>query len=85
MENLKHTTTEMVRNQNMATLDCCIGSKLMYSFIVEDVKYTVPVDVSDRAEVGDATFNLTEKTMLLMRWIRKAIKDNELRWQPHIQ
>jgi len=57
MENLKHTTTEMVRNGNMATYDCCIGSNLIYNFVVGDTKYTVPVDVSDRAEVGQATFN----------------------------
>jgi recombinational DNA repair protein RecT len=84
MENLKHTTTDMVRNGNMATLECCIGSNLMYSYIVEDIKYTVPVDVSDRAEVGDATFNLTEKVMFIMRWINKAIKNNELRWETTI-
>lgn len=81
MENLKHTTTQMVRNGNMATLDCCIGSKLMYKFVVDDIVYTVPVDVSERAEVGDAVFNLTEKVMLLMRWINKSIKSDELRWQ----
>lgn len=86
MENvtLKHTVTEMVRNSNMADYDCCIGSNLMYSYIVDDIKYTVPVDVSDRAEVGDATFNKQEKVMFLMRWINKAIKKNELKWQPSI-
>jgi hypothetical protein len=83
MESLvaKHKVTEMVKNGNMATLDCCIGSNLMYSYIVDNIKYTIPVDVSDRAEVGDATFNKQEKVMFLMRWINKAIKNNELRWQ----
>jgi hypothetical protein len=78
---IKHSVTEMIRNGNMATYDCCIGSNLMYSYIVDDIKYTVSVDVSDRAEVGDATFNTQEKVMFLMRWINKAIKNNALRWQ----
>jgi hypothetical protein len=83
MESLvaKHSVTEMVKNGNMANYDCCIGSKLMYDYIVDDIKYTVPVDVSERAEVGDATFNKQEKVMFLMRWINKSIKTNELRWQ----
>lgn len=81
MEKLQHTTTQMVRDRNMATLECCIGSKLMYNFVVDDIKYTVPVDVSDRAEVGDSVFNLNEKVIFLMRWINKAIKNDELRWQ----
>ncbi len=85
MENLKHTLTQMVKSGGTATLDCCVGSNLMYNYIVEDVMYTVPVDVSDRAEVGDATFNTTEKTITLMRWIRKAIKADDLRWQPIIK
>lgn len=78
----KHTVTEMVKNGNMANLDCCIGSNLIYNYVVEDVMYTVPVDVSDRAEVGDSTFNKQEKVMFLMRWINKAIKKDELRWRP---
>lgn len=82
MENLKHTVTQMVKDGNMATLDCCIGSNLMYNYVVEDLMYTVPVDVSERAEVGDATFNIQEKVMFLMRWINKAIKNDKLRWQP---
>jgi len=81
MENLKHTTTEMVRNGNMATYDCCIGSNLIYNFTVDNLKYTVPVDVSDRAEVGQATFNKQEKVMFILRWINKAIKSGDLRWQ----
>ena len=80
MENLKHTTTHMVKGGNMAKLECCIGSKLMYSYVVEDIKYTVPIDVSDRAEVGNGVFGLEEKTMFLLRWINKSIKNEELRW-----
>lgn len=81
MEHLKHTTTEMVRNGNMATYDCCIGSNLIYNFVVDGIKYTVPIDVSDRAEVGQATFNKQEKVMFILRWINKAIKSGDLRWQ----
>jgi len=27
----------MVRDRNMATLECCIGSKLMYNFVVDEI------------------------------------------------
>ena len=81
MENLKHTTTDMVRNGNMATLDCCVGSNLMYEYTVDDIKYTVPIDVSDSAEVGNSTFNKQEKVMLLLRYINKAIKNEKLMWE----
>ena len=82
MENLKHTVTEMVKNNNMAEFDCCIGSNLMYNYIVDDKMYTVSVDVSDRADVGDGVSHKQEKVITLMRWINKAIKNNNLRWQP---
>lgn len=82
MENLKHTVTEMVRNNNMAEYECCIGSNLVYNYIVEDKKYTICIDVSDRADVGDGVFHKKEKVITLMRWINKAIKNNNLRWEP---
>ena len=81
MENLKHTVTEMVRNNNMAEYECCIGSNLIYNYIVDDKKYTVSVDVSDRADVGDGVFHKQEKVIFLMRWINKAIKNSYLRWE----
>lgn len=37
--------------------------------------------ICNRAEVGDSVFNLNEKVMFLMRWINKAVKNDELRWQ----
>lgn len=80
MENLKHKLIEIVKD-NTANYSHCQGSNLMYEIVVGNTKYIVPVDVSDRAEVGDATFNKQEKASFLMRWIRKAIEKNELRWQ----
>ena len=78
---MKHTLIEIVKD-NKAIYSHCQGSKLMYQISVQGTKYTFPVDVSDRAEVGDAIFNREEKAMFLMRWIRKAIENEEIRWEP---
>lgn len=36
-------------------------------------QFTIPID-----DVGNGTLNDTEKAITLMRWIRKAIENNEL-------
>ena len=64
-----------------AKLAYCSGGKLYYQVDVEDSRYTFPIDVRDTEEVGDAIFNLEEKAMLFMRYIRKAIKNEELRFE----
>jgi len=77
---MKHTLLEIVKN-NKALYSHCQGSKLIYDISVDNIKYSFPVDVSDKSEVGDAIFNKEEKAMFLMRWIRKAIENEEIRWQ----
>lgn len=81
-----HRLVEIVKG-NTATLEFCRGGKLFYSVCVGDTKYTFPIDVTDRAEVGDATFELTDKASIFMRYINKAIKaldgddsDAMIRW-----
>jgi hypothetical protein len=36
--------------------------------------FKFPVPVNDTNEIGNATFNATEKSILLMRYIRKHIE-----------
>lgn len=64
-----------------AKLAYCSGGKLYYQVDTEDSRYTFPIDVTDLEEVGDAVFQLEDKAMLFMRYIRKAIKNEELRFE----
>ena len=57
-----------------AVLGYCKGGKLYYNIVVGNTLYTFPIDVTDRNEVGDATFELTDKASIFMRYINKAIK-----------
>lgn len=76
---MKHTITQIVKGTT-ARLQYCQGGKLYYAVRVEDTKYTFPVDVTDKAEVGDGIFLLEDKAITLMRYIRKAMASEELRW-----
>ena len=58
----------------------CEASKLIYEVETENYKYEFSIDQSDRNDIGNATFNRSEKAIHLMRWINKAIKNEELRW-----
>lgn len=75
---MPHRVVEIVKG-NTAKLEYCRGGKLFYSVCVGETKYTFPIDVTDRAEVGDATFNLEDKASMFMRYINKAIKAYESR------
>ena len=77
---LKHSLIEMVQNKNMATYINCQGQKLMYKFTVEDTVYEFPIDIGDKQEIGNAIFEQTHKCITLMRYIRKAIESDEIRW-----
>lgn len=74
---MKHTANEIhkyvMRNKTVAKYQFCEGSRLMYDIVIEDVKYTFPIDVSDKREVGNAVFALDEPATLLMRYVKKSI------------
>ena len=76
---MKHSVKEIIKGTT-ANLAYCQGGKLFYSVVVEDLVYTFPVDVSNRDEVGDGVFELEHKAITLMRYIRMAIKTEEIRW-----
>tara|TARA_R110000868_G_scaffold76573_6_gene220182 strand:- start:12646 stop:12897 length:252 start_codon:yes stop_codon:yes gene_type:complete len=77
---MKHTITQIVKGTT-ARLQYCQAGKLFYTVRVEDIKYTFPVDVTDINEVGDGIFLLEDKAITLMRYIRKAIASEEIRWE----
>jgi hypothetical protein len=58
----------------------CQGSKLVYEVETEKYKYEFTIDQTDTKDIGDATFNKTEKAVHLMRYINKAIKNQTLKW-----
>ena len=56
------------------------GGIAVYNIIATDnTEYQLEIDVSNKTDVGEsASFNVTEKALLLMRWIRKANEDDTL-------
>ena len=79
--NLKHTLIEMVQNKNKATYINCQGQKLIYEFNVENIKYIFPIDISNKYEIGNAIFEKEHNCITLMRYIRKSIEDNTIRYE----
>lgn len=56
------------------------GGIVVYKIVATDEsEYLLEIDLSNKADVGaTATFNATEKALLLMRWIRKANENDTL-------
>jgi hypothetical protein len=56
------------------------GGIAVYKIIAtDDTEYQLEIDVSNKTDVGEsASFNVTEKALLLMRWIRKANENDTL-------
>ena len=64
-----------------AELNCVIAGGIA-EYILTDIngkRYQLQIDISNKQDVGEtATFMAKEKPLYLMRWIRKAIDNNEL-------
>lgn len=77
---IKHDLKTIVKGR--ADLDCVkSGGIAVYIITVEDgTKYTLDIDLSDKHDVGEtATFMVHyDKALILMRWIRRAIDNEEL-------
>lgn len=77
---LKHDLKTIVKGQ--ADLNCVrSGGIAVYYITVEDgTVYSLDIDLSDRHDVGEtATFMAHyDKSIILMRWIRRAIDNDEL-------
>lgn len=79
--NLKHSLIEMVQNKNKATYINCQGQNLIYEFNVENTKYIFPIDISDKYEIGNAIFEKEHNCITLMRYIRKSISNDTIRYE----
>lgn len=77
---IKHDLKTIVKGK--ANLDCIkSGGIAVYHITVEDgTVYSLDIDLSDKHDVGEtATFMISyDKSIILMRWIRRAIENNEL-------
>jgi hypothetical protein len=55
------------------------GIAVYHIIAVDETKYQLEIDLSDKHDVGEtAAFKPTEKALLLMRWIRKANENDTL-------
>ena len=88
MVKMPHKLIDLVKGTT-AKMIHCKGGKVFYEIKVDDTTYTFPIDITDRNEVGDATFELEDKASIFMRYIKKAIKayetegdvDAMIRWE----
>lgn len=71
---MKHTIAEIVKG-NTATFSHYRATVMYYCVQVEDTKYTFPVYLED---LKGAELHAEEKAIMLMRYIRRAIKDGTL-------
>ena len=65
-----------------ADLSCILAGGIAVYILtdIEGNKYQLEIDLSNKSDVGDtATFSLHyDKSIILMRWIRRAIENNKL-------
>lgn len=75
---MKHTLTQIVKWPAM--FSHYRDGNLFYNIQVESTLYTFPVDIDNKEDIGNATFDhLYDKSSLpLMRYIRKAIESKTL-------
>lgn len=76
---MKHSIKELVKDNKSATFNYLRQGIAYYSVSVNEkdlwYKYTFTVDLKD---IGDATLSLHEKSIMLMRYIRKSIEDGTM-------
>lgn len=65
-------------NNNLASISHVIAGIIYYQVNTEDAKYLFPVDMNDKNDVGTTMFPSEIKAITLMRYVRKAIKNDEL-------
>lgn len=69
---------QIVMNNNLASISHAIAGILYYEVKTIDATYSFPVNISNLQDVGTATFPAQIKAITLMRYIRKAIENEEL-------
>jgi hypothetical protein len=63
---------------NMARISKAVAGVLYYQVNTSEGTYQFPVDMNDREDVGTTAFPGEIKAVTLMRYVRKAIKNEEL-------
>jgi hypothetical protein len=66
---------KIITKDNMAKFLYYRHGHLYYSIDTDGMTYIFPVDLGS---VGDATFNKTEKSVMMMKYVRAAIDVQEL-------
>ena len=64
-----------------ADIECVkAGGVVVYVIHVEDTNYMLEIDLSDKHDVGASASFMAhyDKSIILMRWIRRAIENNTL-------
>lgn len=67
---------DIVKDNKVYFLYACEG-KLYYGVKVEDKWYQFPVPFDNIEEVGNASFLSEDKAIIFMRYIRKALDNND--------
>ena len=69
---------EIVTLKNPAKFDHAIAGVLYYTIDAGDKTIMFPINMNDKDDVGTTTFETEYKPITLMRYIRKAMENNEL-------
>jgi hypothetical protein len=78
---MKHTITELVKGTDAFFKKLRQGVAYYGITISEKEKFYVYVFTVDLSDLGEATLNSSEKSILLMRYIRKSIEDGTITCQ----
>jgi hypothetical protein len=73
------TITEIVKGTT-AEFAYYKEGNLYYTVQTDKYKYEFPIDTTNTEDIGESSFERTYKAITLMRYIRKAIANNTIRW-----
>jgi len=72
------TLKEIVKLEEPAVFSHAIAGVLYYKITHGNIEIMFPIDMNNKDDVGTTTFEIEYKPITLMRYIRKAIENNEL-------
>lgn len=76
---IPQTITEIVKGTT-AEFTFYKEGNLYYTIQTDKYKYEFPIDITNTEDIGESRFEQTYKAITLMRYIRKAIANNTIRW-----
>ncbi len=74
---MQFPTLKSIVKDNKAYFSHYQNGKMFYTVTVDGQKYIFPIDLSDGG-IGEGQLRNEEKAILLMRFIRIALKDGEI-------